>query len=198
MNKNIILCGVGGQGTVLAAKLIAAMAMDAGMDVTSAETIGMAQRGGSVFSFVKIGDKINTPMIAHGDADLIIGFEPAEAVRMLPYLKKDGTVIANTRPVIPVTASLNPDSYKVDSVCSFLKENAPNLTLADAAGIADSLGNGRVLNIVLLGAVIGSGVLGFDAEKAAAVIEKNVPPKFRELNMKAFNLGLGLLEKKGV
>ena len=85
MNKNIVLCGVGGQGTVLASKLIAAAAMKKGLSVMSAETIGMAQRGGSVFSHVRIGDDVCSPMIARGSADLIVGFEPGEAVRMLPF-----------------------------------------------------------------------------------------------------------------
>ncbi len=110
MNKNIVLCGVGGQGIVLAAKLLAATAMEKGLNVMSAETIGMAQRGGSVFSFVKIGDQVDTPMMGNGTADLIIGFEPGETVRVLPYLKQGGTVITSDRPVVPVSASLEPGS----------------------------------------------------------------------------------------
>ena len=90
MNKNIVLCGVGGQGTVLASKLIASAAMDKSLPVMSAETIGMAQRGGSVFSHVRIGEDVYSPMIAKGEADIILGFEPGEAVRMLPFLKEGG------------------------------------------------------------------------------------------------------------
>ena len=107
MNKNILLCGVGGQGIVLASKLIAQAAMENSLPVMSAETIGMAQKGGSVFSHVRIGSNLSTPMIPKGGADVIIGFEPAEAVRMLPYLKKDGTVIVNSCPTKPVTAMLS-------------------------------------------------------------------------------------------
>ena len=106
MNKNIILCGVGGQGTVLASKLIAAAAMEKGIPVMSAETIGMAQRGGSVFSHVRMGENLYSPMIAKGTADMILGFEPGETVRMLPYLKKNGAVVVSYRAVMPVTASL--------------------------------------------------------------------------------------------
>ena len=105
MNKNIILCGVGGQGTVLASKLIAAAAMEKGIPVMSAETIGMAQRGGSVFSHVRMGENLYSPMIAKGTADMILGFEPGETVRMLPYLKKNGAVVVSNRAVMPVTAS---------------------------------------------------------------------------------------------
>ena len=111
MNKNIVLCGVGGQGTVLASKLISAAAMAEDLPVMSAETIGMAQRGGSVFSHLRIGDDIYSPMIAKGTADIILGFEPGETVRMLPYLKPDGQVIVSSREVMPVTASLTGGSY---------------------------------------------------------------------------------------
>ena len=189
MKKNIVLCGVGGQGTVLAAKLLAALGMEAGNVVTSAETIGMAQRGGSVFSFVRIGDEIDTPMLGKGMADLIIAFEPAEAVRMLPYLKKGGTVIANTRPVIPVTASLRPESYNPAEILAYLKNNVENCRLVDAADCADALGNGKVLNIVLLGAAAACGALGFAPEAVETMIEKTVPAKFLELNKKAFAAG---------
>ena len=106
MTKNIILCGVGGQGTVLASRLISAAAMDRGWPVMSAETIGMAQRGGSVFSHLRIGEEVHCPMIARGEADLILGFEPGEAVRMLPWLKPGGAVVTADRGVTPVTVSL--------------------------------------------------------------------------------------------
>ena len=106
MRKNIILCGVGGQGIVLTSKLLAAAAMAKGIPVMSAETIGMAQKGGSVFSFLRMGEELYSPMFPKGTADLLIGFEPAEAVRMLPYLKSEGTVVLNTHPIQPVTATL--------------------------------------------------------------------------------------------
>ena len=107
MSKNIILCGVGGQGTVLASKILSAASMEKGIKVLSAETIGMSQRGGSVTSFVKIGNDAYTPLIGKGEADIIIGFEAGETVRMLPYLKKGGTVIVNSNVIKPVTASLS-------------------------------------------------------------------------------------------
>ena len=110
MNKNIILCGVGGQGTVLASKLIAAAAMEKDMQVMSAETIGMAQKGGSVFSHVRIGEEIYSPMIEKGTADIIIGFEPAEAVRMLPYLKKGGMVIVSADDPGPISSQTEQDT----------------------------------------------------------------------------------------
>lgn len=111
MQKNIILTGVGGQGTVLASKLIAAATMKKGLPVMSAETIGMAQKGGAVFSHLRIGEGVRSPMIRRGTADLLLAFEPAEAVRMLPYLKKDGMVVVNSHPIMPVTAALKGTDY---------------------------------------------------------------------------------------
>ena len=111
MQSNILICGVGGQGIVLTSKLIAATAMEHDIPVMSAETIGMAQKGGSVFSFLRLGDDIYCPMFPEKTADLIIGFEPAEAVRMLPYLKDGGQVVVNTHPIMPVTATLGGSDY---------------------------------------------------------------------------------------
>ncbi|MDD6328496.1 MAG: 2-oxoacid:acceptor oxidoreductase family protein, partial [Lachnospiraceae bacterium] len=129
MHKNIVLCGVGGQGTVLASKLLAACAMTKGLKVMSAETIGMAQRGGSVFSHLRIGEDILTPMIAKKTADIIIGFEPGEAVRMLPYLKDDGAVVVSNKAVMPITASLSKSDYSAEQMISYLKSKVSKLTV---------------------------------------------------------------------
>ena len=120
MSTNIVLCGVGGQGTVLASKLVASASMAKGFEIKSAETIGMAQKGGSVMSHLRIG-KCHSPMIGSGEADLIIGFEPSETVRMLPFLKKGGAVITSDRAVMPVTAALKGSSYKGADMTDFLK-----------------------------------------------------------------------------
>ena len=112
MSRNILLCGVGGQGTVLTSKLIAAAAMEKGLHVMSAETIGMAQRGGSVYGHVRIGDDVHSPLIGIGEADLLIGFEPGETVRMLPYLKEGGTVVTNSDAVKPASSSLKKMRYE--------------------------------------------------------------------------------------
>ena len=121
MKKDVLLCGVGGQGTVLASKLIAAAAMAEGNTVHSAETIGMAQRGGSVTSHIRIGEEIGSPLIPFGQADIMIAFEPAEAVRNLGYLKPDGIVIVNTVPVRPTTESLHPTGYDGVEMVEYLK-----------------------------------------------------------------------------
>ena len=187
MHKNIILCGVGGQGTVLASKLISAAAMARGIPVMSAETIGMAQRGGSVFSHLRMGEGVYSPMIARGTADLILGFEPGEAVRMLPYLKPDGQAVVSTRAVMPVTASLSGESYSGGEMVSYLQSHVRNLILVDADRAMEVLGSGKVLNLILLGAALHAGALGLSEEDLRSAILDKVPAKFHELNFRALD-----------
>ena len=125
MTKNILICGVGGQGTVLAAKVLSQAAISGGQHVLSAETIGMAQRGGSVTSHVRIGDDIFSPLIPKGTADIIIAFEAAEAVRNISYLKKDGLVIVNKKIVQPTTASLNNKTFSESEMIDYLSAKIP-------------------------------------------------------------------------
>ena len=185
MRKNIILCGVGGQGTVLASKLAAAAAMNRGFGVKTAETIGMAQRGGSVFSHLRIGDDIASPLIAKGQADLIIGFEPAETVRMLPYLKKGGSAVVSSRPIMPVSASIGASVYPLGEIMDYLKSRVENLTIVDSDRAAADLGSDRVLNVVLLGAAVRTGELGVTEEDVMEAIHQRLAEKFHALNEKA-------------
>lgn len=187
MNKNILLCGVGGQGTVLASKLIAAAAMKKGLSVMSAETIGMAQRGGSVFSHIRIGDNLHSPMIATGTADILIGFEPGETVRMLPYLKKDGQVIVSSHAIIPVTAVLSNGSYDPEAMLAYLKQTVAHLLVIDTEEACLTLGSSKILNILLLGAAIGSGALGLTESEIKDAIKERLPERFHELNFQALN-----------
>ncbi len=184
-NRNIVLCGVGGQGTVLASKLLAAAAMSKDIPVMSAETIGMAQRGGSVFSHLRMGKNLYSPMIKTGTADLIIGFEPGETVRMLPYLKEHGQVVVSTHAIKPVTATLSGSSYDAPPMIDYLKKHVENLTLIDADTICRQIGSQKVLNMVLLGAAIRTGVLDFSLEEIEEVMKKTLPEKFHEMNLKA-------------
>ena len=184
---DIVLCGVGGQGTVLASKLIAAAAMDKGLDVMSAETIGMAQKGGSVFSHLRVGRKVHTPMIAKGTADIIIAFEPAEAVRMLPYLKEGGSVIMNSHAVKPVTSVLKDTGYDGSEMVGYLKENVENLTVIDCEKACREIGSPKVTNMVLLGAAVRSGVLDFTMEEITETMKRMVKPQFQEANVAALN-----------
>lgn len=192
MNKNILLCGVGGQGIVLASKLIAQAAMENSLPVMSAETIGMAQKGGSVFSHVRIGSNLSTPMIPKGGADVIIGFEPAEAVRMLPYLKKDGTVIVNSCPTKPVTAMLSASSYTGKEMLAYLKKNVERLTVVDCERAASEIGSLKVVNMILLGAAAATGELPISMADIKNCLAKRLKPQLLEMNYKALEYTLNV------
>ncbi len=185
MRENIILCGVGGQGTVLASKLISAAAMAKGIPVMSAETIGMAQRGGSVFSHLRLGEDLYSPMVARGEADLILGFEPGEAVRMLPYLKPTGKMVVSTRAVTPVTASLGEKPYSGDDMIRFLREHVQNLVVVDAEKAMRDLGSDKVLNLILLGAALQADALDLEEKDICAAIREKIPARFHDLNFRA-------------
>lgn len=189
MNKSCLLCGVGGQGTVLASKLIAYAALDKGMFVRTTETIGMAQRGGSVVSHVRMGEEIHSPLIPKGQADVMIAFEPAEAVRNLDYLKKSGVTVVNTKAVKPVTATLGNTEYNGQEMIEYLKAHVENLILVDGESVCEEVGSAKVLNITLLGAALGSGVLDISLADMETEIEKHVKKQFIEMNKKALALG---------
>lgn len=185
MRKNIVLTGVGGQGTVLASKLIAAAVMKKGLQVMSAETIGMAQRGGSVFSHLRIGEGLESPMIASKEADLILGFEPAETIRMLPYLKEDGQVVTAMRGVMPVTAALAGGNYKAEEMIEYLRGKVKKLLVVDTDAAVQELGNPKVVNVVLLGAALASGALGLTEEELKDAIRDRLPEKLHSINFRA-------------
>lgn len=187
MRQNILLCGVGGQGTVLASKLLAYTAMEKGLPVMSAETIGMAQKGGSVFSHLRIGEGICTPMISFGEADLLIGFEPAEAVRMLPYLHPDGTAIVCTTPVVPVQETLKENAYDGTDAIAYLKDNVSMIRFVDGEKACAELGSPRILNMVLLGEAIRMNALPFSIEDIQNAMQKFVKPQFININTRALH-----------
>ncbi len=189
MNKSILLCGVGGKGTVLASRLIAASAMAKGSEARTAETIGMAQRGGSVVSHVRTGEHIYSSLIPKGQADLIIGFEPAEAVRNLPYLKKDGLVIVNQKAVQPVTATLGGMQYTGEEMIDYLQKEA-QVVVVDGDAICAQAGSVKVLNIVLLAVAAASGKLGITVEELKEAVKKGVKPKFYAMNEQAIDLAV--------
>ncbi len=185
MNKNIVLCGVGGQGTVLASKLIAAAAMKKNIPVMSAETIGMAQRGGSVFSHIRMGEGLYSPMIAKGTADIIIGFEPGETVRMLPYLKENGQIIVSRRAIMPVTAALTDTPYDGEQMIGYLRKHISKLLVVDTEQACRVIGSAKALNILLLGAAIHSGALGLEEDEIKEALRERLPERFHELNFRA-------------
>ncbi len=187
---NCLLAGVGGQGTVLASRLIAQAAMENGEMARTAETIGMAQRGGCVVSHVRTGTAVDSSLIPHGMADVIIGFEPAEAVRVLPYLKQGGTVIVAERTVSPVTNSLSGNSYTSEEMINYLKSTDARVVVFDSEKACTQCGSYKVLNIALLGAAVKSGALGISPETMKETIKKRVPEKFIKLNLMAFDIGM--------
>ncbi len=186
MQKNIILTGVGGQGTVLASKLIAAASLAKGYEVMSAETIGMAQKGGSVFSHLRVGEGLYSPMIRQGTADLLLAFEPAEAVRMLPYLKESGVLVVSSHPVMPVTAALAGTDYTGREMVEYLRREVREMHVLDGAAAAQEVGSPKALNVIMLGAALASGALDFLTEEdVIAAIRKKVKPQFVEMNERA-------------
>ena len=195
MNKDILICGVGGQGTVLASRIIAAAAMAEGSTVHSAETIGMAQRGGPVTSHVRIGDEAYSPLIPNKKADLIIGFEPSEVVRNINYLSRDGIAVVNTSPVKPVTESLLKSGYDGTEMVSYLKDNV-NCIFVDGNSECEKLGSVKFLNILLLGVAAGSGKLGIKKETILEEIKKRVKEKFVDANTEAFLKGYEIGDAK--
>ncbi|MGN0733652.1 MAG: indolepyruvate oxidoreductase subunit beta [Emergencia sp.] len=185
--KNILIVGVGGQGTLLASVLLGNLALLRNFDVKLSEVHGMSQRGGSVVTHVKIDeDGVNSPLIEKGDADIIIAFEKLEAYRWLPYLKEGGTMYINTQNIIPMPVILGQAEYP-ENIDEKLAAGAGSIKAFDAHEIAETCGSVKAVNVVLLGAASRS--LPFTDEEWMKVIEENVKPKFVELNKKAFKLG---------
>lgn len=187
MKKDIMICGVGGQGTVLASKIIASSAMNEGSAVHSAETIGMAQRGGPVTSHVRVGEDAFSPLIPLGGADLLIAFEPSEAVRNLKYLKKDGFVIVNCVPVKPTSLAGGAD-YDGKAEIEFLKSKCGCLVV-NSDELCKPFGSSKFFNVAVLGAACGTGKLGLSKDTLCDEIVRIVPERFKEKNLAAFEAG---------
>lgn len=184
--KNILLVGVGGQGTILASKILSSGLVAAGYDVKMSEVHGMAQRGGSVTTQVRFGKEVFSPIIGLGQADILVSVEAMEALRWLDYLKPQGKVIVNDYK-IPSAPILSGKADYPTGVLDILKEKA-DTTVIDAASIAEQVGNSKTMNIVLFGALIKAMELnGIDWE---AVIKGNVKEKLAEVNIKAFSAGM--------
>lgn len=193
--REILLTGVGGQGTVLAAKVLAQAALDKGWPVRSAETIGMAQRGGSVVSHVRMGtdgEPVHAPLVGKGASDLVIAFEPAEAVRVLPYLAPDGAVVTAGTAVQPVTAALSKHPYRAQDALDYLGERlggseSGRLVVVDDEALCQRLGTRKALNMVLLGRAAAAGLLPFTASELQTAMESLVNPRFHDLNRRALS-----------
>ena len=187
--KSCLLCGVGGQGTVLASRIIAAAAMAKGLHARTAETIGMAQRGGSVVSHVRIGDEIASPMIPWGRADVIIGFEPGEAAANIKYLKEGGVLILSSRQVKPVTAALGQSGYEGGDCLEWLKSKGSRCVVIDPDEIIEACGSPKVLNVAMAGALAATGAMDLTIGDMEEALRIRMKPKLLDMNMKALHMG---------
>ena len=188
MTKNIMIVGVGGQGTLLTSRILGKLATRAGYDVKLSEGHGMAQRGGSVVTFVRYGDNVAEPIVEEGQADVLIAFERLEALRYIHFLKKDGSVIVNDWRIDPITVVTGVAQYP-ENIIDTLKEKR-NTIVVEATEEAKKLGAPRTFNVIVLGAA--AKYMGFDKEDWLDVIETTVPPKTIEINKKAFEIGYNL------
>lgn len=185
MTKSILFAGVGGQGILLASKLLTAALIDAGWDVKMSEVHGMAQRGGSVTTQVRFGEKVHSPIIGKGQADVVVAFEPMEAARWLDHLRPGGHLILSTGR-IPSAVILSGASDYPEGIEEYLREKV-NLISMDAQSMAIDLGNAKAMNVVLLGAL--AKVLNLEGTDWMQLIERDVKAQFVDLNKKAFELG---------
>jgi indolepyruvate ferredoxin oxidoreductase beta subunit len=184
--KSILLVGVGGQGTILASKILTIGLMEAGYDVKMSEIHGMSQRGGSVSSHVRYGGKVCSPVIEKGTADMIVAFEKMEALRYLDYLKADGTLVTNNEEIPSMSVITGQETYPPD-VLQELEKGCRN-RVVDAAAMAAGLGNPKTANIILLGTIIKTmGLEGIDWDR---ILEENIKPQFVEINKKAIRVGM--------
>jgi indolepyruvate ferredoxin oxidoreductase beta subunit len=183
--KKIMIVGVGGQGTLLASRILGNTVIGEGYDVKVSEVHGMSQRGGSVVTYVKYGDKVWSPIIDRGEADLILAFEMLEAYRALPYLKVGGKMIANTQEMSPMPVITGAAKYP-ENIGAKLTE-AADVTLVDALALAKEAGNTKAVNVVLIGLMAKNTDIPY--EKWVESVRKTVPEKFLEVNLKAFDLG---------
>lgn len=186
---NVMIVGVGGQGTLLASRVIGGAALTAGFDVKISEVHGMSQRGGSVITYVRFGEKVSSPLIGKGDADVVLSFETLEAMRFLEYAKPEsGTIIVNEQQIDPMPVITGAQKYP-EGIIENLKKSKINTVSLDAAKIALECGDIRAVNIVLIGAMAGLGFGKIPREAWEESVKKSVPQKALEINMKAFEKG---------
>ncbi len=183
---DILIAGVGGQGTILTGRIIAAMAMAEGLDVKTAETHGMAQRGGSVITHVRIGEKVYSPLIPQGDGDFLLSFEKLEALRWLPYLSPQGTVIVNTQELEPLPVLTGQVKYST-GILEEIESKAARLIAADALSIEPVTQNARMVNTFLLGIL--AQTMAYEKEKWLTTMEQTIKAKLVEINKQAFEAG---------
>ena len=186
--KNIMIVGVGGQGTLLASRILGNAVIRKGYDVKVSEVHGMSQRGGSVVTYVKFGDAVHSPIIDKGEADIILAFERLEAYRALPWLKVGGKMIVNNQMINPMPVITGAAEYPADILQKL--GAVVDLTAVDALSLAREAGNAKAVNVVLIGVMAKNTEIPY--EEWVETIKTTVPPKFLEVNLKAFDLGYNL------
>ena len=184
--KNIMIVGVGGQGSLLASKLLGRLLLTRGYDIKVSEVHGMSQRGGSVVTYVRFGDKVYSPIIDKGEADFIVSFELLEAARYTEYLRPEGRIITNTQQINPMPVITGAAVYP-EALVEKMQAAGIAIDAIDALALAEEAGSAKAVNLVLLGRL--SKYFDFTEAEWMEAIEKSVPPKFLELNKKAFALG---------
>ncbi len=186
MTKSILLVGVGGQGTILASKILTLGLMEAGYDVKMSEIHGMSQRGGSVTSQIRYGDKVFSPVIEKGSADIIVSFEKMEALRALDYLKEGGKLVINDEQIDSMSVITGKEEYP-DDVLEEIEKHA-QATVLNATTLAEELGNVKAANIILLGTIIKA--MGLEDIDWESILKDNIKPQFLDLNLKAIKVGM--------
>ena len=186
----VIICGVGGQGVVLMSQLLGNAAVSHGIEVKGSEVLGMAQRGGSVFSNIRLGSGAYAPLTPEGKCDVLIGLEPSEAIRNIHYLSKSSLVVVNSRKVTPFTVFLGQSGYpSLEEILDKLNKVSDRVVTLDATQLAEKAGSLQSANVVMLGALFGTGLMPVKVETAKALIQTRFPAKVAGVNLKAFELG---------
>ncbi len=184
--NNILLAGVGGQGILLASEVLSEVILMAGLDVKKNEIHGMSQRGGSVVSHVRYGDKVYSSIIPEGEVDILFSFETLETCRYLPLMRENGQVIINNWKIAPPSVALGKQAYP-ENLVETVREQFPNTKVVDGLDLALEAGNPKTVNTVLLGAL--SNMLDFDKELWLKALKKMIPERLLDINLKAFELG---------
>lgn len=189
MEKSIMIVGVGGQGTLLASRILGSALLDCGYDVKVSEVHGMSQRGGSVVTYVRCGEEVASPIIEKGEADIILAFEQLEAARWLSFLKPDGKIIVNTQTIDPMPVVIGTAEYP-EGVIDAVKAAGADVQAIDALSLAVEAGTAKAVNVVLIGAMAKN--MPLDKEVWIKALKESVPAKFLELNLKAFEMGYNI------
>jgi indolepyruvate ferredoxin oxidoreductase, beta subunit len=187
---NIIISGVGGQGVVLMSEILGNAAVRDGLKVRGSEVLGMAQRGGSVFSNIRLGTDVESPMTSDGKCDILVALEPSEALRNIQYLNKNSIVIFNTHKIIPATVSMGKSIYpEIEQIKEKLQSVARRVMEIDALAIAEKAGNRQSVNVVMLGTLFGCTDMPLNESTVKDCIKERVPAKAADVNIRAFDLG---------